>query len=192
MKKTFFTTANIAAMGALTAIVVVLTLFSNYITIGPVNITLALIPIVVGALIYGPLAGGFLGLVNGAMVLTAPSTISVFFPINAWATVLVCLVKTTVAGLVAGLIFLPFKKKNSHILLGSILASISVPLINTSLFGVGFLLFFHSMSGDQNSFEFLIITVIGWNFFIEFAVNSILSPTVYRIYQAVNNRYFGE
>ena len=193
MNKRFFTVRTIAALGILTALVVALQLVSNYIQFGPVSITLALVPIVVGALLYGPWAGLFLGLVDGAIILTAPSTIGVFMPITPLGTVLICLIKTAVAGMVAGFIFLPFKKRNTHLLLGSILAAISVPIINTTIFGLGFLLLFRTLVPDgENAFLFLLVSVITWNFFVEFAVNSFLSPSIYRIYLAFKERHENE
>lgn len=188
--KSFFNAKNMAALGLLTALVIVLQLFSNYVTFGPVSITLSLTPIIVGAMIYGPIAGAFLGFINGIIVLLAPSTIATFFPINALATVLICLIKTTVAGLVAGFIFMPFKKKNKNLLLGSILASLAVPLINTSIFALGATWFFSTLNeSGQPTFIFVITAMIGTNFIIELVVNSVLSPTVYKIYKYVQNRF---
>lgn len=110
MNKKFFTVRTIAGLGVLTAMVVVLQLLSNYVQFGPVSITLSLFPIAVGAMLYGPLGGLFLGLVNGAIVLTAPSTISFFFAYSPVGTIAVCLLKTGLAGLIAGLIFKLYKK----------------------------------------------------------------------------------
>ena len=67
---------NMVGIAIFAAVVIVLQLFSNYVTFGPVSITLALIPIVVGAVVYGPLAGFILGAVGGLLVLVAPATIS--------------------------------------------------------------------------------------------------------------------
>ena len=186
MKK-FLSIKNITIFGMLLALVVVLQTISNYVSFGPVSITLSLIPIAVGAMIFGPIGGGLLGLIMGAFVLIAPST-QTFFQINPWATVIVCLVKGMAAGIVAGLIFYPFKKHQKYLLLGSILASISVPLVNTGLFSVGYFLWFTSIAGDNNPAYFLFILMIGWNFLLEFGVNSILSPVVYRIYQIYQNK----
>ena len=110
MKRRFFTVRTIAGLGILTAMVVVLQLLSNYVQFGPVSITLSLFPIAVGAMLYGPLGGLFLGLVNGVIVLTAPSTISFFFAYSPVGTIVVCLLKTGLAGFVAGLIFKLYKK----------------------------------------------------------------------------------
>ena len=77
---------------------------------GPVSITLSLFPIAVGAMLYGPFGGLFLGLVNGVIVLTAPSTISFFFAYSPVGTIAICLLKTGLAGFVAGWIFKLYKK----------------------------------------------------------------------------------
>lgn len=184
MKSKSFTVKTIAALGVLTSLVVVLQVLSNFIQFGPVSITLALTPIVVGALLFGPIAGLFLGVVDGAIILTAPSTQG-FFVINIWATVLVCLLKTGIAGFVAGLIFLLFKRKENLILLGPILAAISVPIINTGLFIEGFFVFFNV---ENKSLKTVLASVISWNFLIEFLVNSAFASTVYRIYLAFKGR----
>lgn len=88
---------GIASLAAITA---VLQVIANYITFGPVSITLALIPLVIGAILYGPWAGAFLGALMGAIILSAPST-AAFLVVNPFATVVLCLIKTGVAGLVS-------------------------------------------------------------------------------------------
>ena len=110
MKRKFFTPKTIAGLGILTAMVIVLQLLSNYVQFGPVSITLALFPIAVGAMIYGPFGGLFLGIVDGVLVLTAPSTISFFFSFSPFGTIIVCLLKTGLAGFISGLIFKLYNK----------------------------------------------------------------------------------
>ncbi len=183
----FFTIKNIAAMGILTALVVVFQFIANYISFGPVNINLSLTIIVIGAMIYGPFAGAFLGFVSGAIVLLAPSTMAIFFPTSILGTILVCLLKTSIAGFLAGLIFKILNSRN-HNLLGSIIASLIVPIVNTALFGVGFLLFFYPLANGENAFITLITTYIGFNFFIELTVNVLMSNVSYRIFLYYKNR----
>lgn len=181
------TIKKMAGLACLSAVVVVLQLFSNYIAFGPVSITLSLIPIVIGAIIYGPSGGALLGFINGIIVITAPSTLAVFMPFNPFATIAICLIKTTVAGAVSGLLFKLVEKKN--MVLATILASIVVPLVNTGLFAIGCMLFFmpllRDFAGDSNVYGYLFLTFIGINFLIEFATNSILSPTVHYIIRIV-------
>lgn len=181
----------IAATGVLTAIEIVLQILGNFITIGPVSINLSLIPIALGAILYGPICGAFLGFINGLSVVFAPSTLAIFMPINPLATIFLCILKSTLAGLFAGLVCLPLKKK--HQIVGSILASMLVPVVNTGLFAIGSLLFFRSFleavaAGFPNIYAALFLAVIGWNFVFEFLINAILSPGITRIVRTVQRK----
>ena len=182
----------ITGVGVCTALVVILQIFSNYVAFGPVSITLALIPVVIGALMYGPWAGLFLGAVMGGIILTAPST-GLFLGYRPVVTVFLCLLKTGIAGMVAGFMPWIFKK---HQKLSVILASILVPIINTGLFALGFILFFRNeptmlglaKSANMDIATFLFLGVIGVNFLIEFGVNALLSPTTYFIIKTIQAR----
>ena len=73
MKKAFkITTRTITGTALLTAIELVLIVISNYVAIGPVNINLALVPIAVAGMVFGPLSGLFVGLVNGLVTILSP------------------------------------------------------------------------------------------------------------------------
>ena len=184
-------TRRLTGISILTGMVIALQIISNYITIGSVSITLSLIPIVIGAIIFGPLWGAFLGFINGIIVLFAPSTLSLFFSLHPFPTILICLTKTTIAGLLSGYIYLLFKKRDK---LGAIFASISVPIINTALFCVGALIFFNDLlssfinEGWPNIYAVLFIGFVGINFIIEFLVNFLLSGAVYTIIEFEKNK----
>ncbi len=62
-------TKKIVGIGLLTAIVVVLQSLAVGIKFGPFSVTFVLIPIVVGAALYGWIAGAWLGFIFGAIVL---------------------------------------------------------------------------------------------------------------------------
>lgn len=181
---------RMVGIASLAAITVVLQVIANYITFGPVSITLALIPLVIGAILYGPWAGAFLGALMGAIILTAPSTGS-FLAINPFLTILICLVKTGVAGMVSGFIFKALYKKN--LTLAVILAAVAAPIVNTGLFAIGCMAFFwktlQEWAGGSNTVGFLFLTLIGINFIIEFAVNSILSPSIVYIVRIISRNY---
>lgn len=176
----------------LAVVAIVLQLFSNYVQFGPVSITLALIPIVVGAVLYGPLAGFVIGCFAGIITFVAPGTIGLFWPYGVFATFLVCVLKMGLAGLVSGFLYLLLKKHNEKVAV--IIASISVPLINTGLFAVAAYLYYNELllslaPSDQSVIIYLFLGFIGVNFIIEFLVNSLLSPVVLRLVNFAQDRY---
>lgn len=181
---------RLVGIASLAAIVAVLQVIANYIAFGPVSITLALIPLIIGAILYGPLGGGFLGALMGLIILSAPSTGS-FLAVNPWITALICILKTTIAGVVSGLLFKGFYKLN--FVLAVVLASLSAPVVNTGLFALGCSTLMYptlvEWAGGSNAIEFLFLTMIGWNFLIEFAINSLLSPMVVYLVRVVATRY---
>lgn len=180
---------KMVGISVLSVILIVLQLIANYIQFGSVSITLALIPIVVGSILYGPVCGGFLGFLNGILVLLAPSTIGFFMPVDLIATIFICLLKTTVAGIVAGVVFKVLYKKNFKVAV--VLASILVPIINTGLFAIGSLIFFQPLlvADGKTMLEVLLFGLIGVNFIIEFLVNSIASPTILYIVKIGSKNY---
>ena len=114
-----------------------------------------------------------------------------FFVVNPLATVLICLVKSSVAGFLSGLFFKLLKNKNER--LAVVIASLTAPLVNTGLFAIGVLIFFmptlREWAEGSNAIGYLFLTIIGINFIIEFVINSILSSTVYYIENTVTKRF---
>ncbi len=94
-------TKKIAGIGLLTAIVVVLQLLGSFIHFGLFSISLVLIPIVVGASLYGIGAGTWLGLAFGITVLVSGDA-AAFLTVNPGGTVVTVLLKGALAGLLAG------------------------------------------------------------------------------------------
>ena len=64
-------TKNMVGAGVFTAIVLVLQFLGGTFKIGPLNINVSLVPIVVGAAVYGWKVGAWLGLMSGAAILVA-------------------------------------------------------------------------------------------------------------------------
>ena len=188
MKNAFkITTRTITGTALLVAIELVLIVISNYVSIGPVNLNLALVPIAVAGMIFGPLSGLFVGLVNGLVTILSPSTQAIFMPLAPFGTVLICLLKTGLAGFFCGLIYIPFKNSESSKvqLGGSFLASALVPIINTGIFTIGCYTFFSgwlkesaASSNYDNNFLFLIMVILGINFIFEFSISLLLSPSI--------------
>ena len=196
MNKNSLMIKKLVGLATLTALVIVLQLLSNNVQFGNISITLALIPIAVGAILYGPLAGLFLGMVMGGIVLTAESTQTWFMSVNPAATIILCLVKSGVAGLVSGLLFKLFafiakkqssvNKKKALFAAGIIVAALVVPFTNTAIFIVGGVMFF---SVYYPNLEAAIAAVITTNFAIEFTISAVLSPALVTLIKVLTRQY---
>lgn len=174
--------STIVGIGLLTAIVVVLQLISMALRFGMFSITLTLVPIVVGAALYNWKAGAWLGLVfGGAVILTGDA--AAFLQINAIGTIITVLLKGALAGLAAGLVYHLVSKKNQ--IAGVIAAAIAAPVVNTGIFLLGSAVFFLDAitmwAGDTNVFVYMLVGLVGFNFFIELGINILLNPTILQI-----------
>ncbi len=197
VKKTNEKLKTMIEMAILTALVVVLQLLSAVMKIGPVSITLSLVPLVIGAALHGPLSGTYLGFVLGLVnfITTFSNPVLVIlFDSSRILYIVVCFGKTMLAGAAAGGLYTIFKKKHSF--LGSCLAALAAPLVNTGVFFVFMAAFFRdaivAACGDLvggNVVAFIITGFIGVNFFVEFGLNAILCPAFDRIIRAVSPRH---
>jgi len=85
-------TQKIVGLGLFTAIVIVLQLMGSFIRFGTFSISLVLVPVVIGAALYGAGAGAWLGFVFGVVVLLSGDA-AAFLGVNALGTILTVLVK---------------------------------------------------------------------------------------------------
>ena len=185
---------NLVLLAILAALIVGLQ-FIGGISIGPFSITLTLIPIVVGAILLGPVFGAVLGLVFGLIVsifsITGrdPGGQMVFAasPVIAWA---LCLLKGAAAGFLPAVVYRAVKQKT----LAAYLASMTAPVANTGIFIVGMLLFFRPLletwAGGQNALVYAITGLAGINFLIELAVAVLFAPAVAIVVKSVGKSYF--
>lgn len=189
-----FSAQRLTGVAVLLALVIVLQTFGGVVNIGVVQMNFTLIPIVLGAIMYGAFTGAFLGLTCGVIVLIQVIMGMVPFYTVIWSNdpivvTLTCLLKTTVAGYVAGVLFKLFEKKNAYVAI--FLASGIVPIINTALFVVGCLGMVnsvHAMAGNGNLLWFILGTIVTFNFFVEFAVNLLVAPALYTVYRVIERR----
>lgn len=178
-------TSTIVGIGLLTAIVVVLQFVSMALRFGTFSITLTLVPIVVGAALYGWKTGAWLGFVFGVAVLLTGDA-AAFLTINIPGTIATVLVKGAAAGFVAGLVYRLIAKKNQ--VAAVLVSSITAPIVNTGIFLLGCRLFFYDTVaawgagfGFENTFVYMIVGLVGINFLIELGVNLVLNPAIVMI-----------
>ena len=180
-----FSTSTIVGIGLLTAIVVVLQFVSMALRFSAFSITLTLVPIVVGAALYGWKTGAWLGFVFGVAVLLTGDA-AAFLTINIPGTIATVLVKGAAAGLLAGLVYRLIAKKNQ--VAAVFISSITAPIVNTGIFLLGCRLFFYDTVaawgaglGFENTFVYMIVGLVGINFLIELGVNLVLNPAIVMI-----------
>ena len=189
MKNTRKMSTETLVLGAiLTALVVVLQCMGQFIRFGMFSISLVLIPIVIGAATCGPKISTWLGFVFGIVVLLTDA--GAFLAVDVFGTVLTVLVKGTLCGLVAGLVYKALEKVNRYVAV--VAAAIVCPIVNTGIFLLGCVLFFYetvagwgAALGFANAADYMFLGLVGVNFLVEMGVNIVLSPIVVRLLTAV-------
>ena len=177
-------TQTIVGLGLLTAIVVVLQALSLSIPVGIFRITLVLVPIIVGAALYGVFAGAWLGFIFSLVVMFTDTAL--FMAVSIPGTIITVMVKGTMAGIVAGLIYKALAGKNK--LVAVLVAGVAAPVTNTGLFLVGCGLFFMDTinewaagAGYASAGRFMIFGLVGMNFVIELIINLAMSTTIVQL-----------
>ncbi len=184
MEKKKFNTKALVGLSLMTALVIVLQVLTLGLRSSFFNITLCLVPIVVGAALYGWKAGAWLGFVFGVVVLLTDA--QAFLAINVPGTIITCILKGTLAGLCAGVVYRLIRKKSK--LAAVIAAGIVSPVVNTGVFLLGCVLFFMDTikewaagMGFENVGVYMVTSFVGLNFVIELAVNLVLSSAIVAI-----------
>ncbi len=134
----------IAELGMFLGVILLMKLTGlSSIPIGPLVMTFTMIPIAIGAMLLGPLAGSILGAFYGLLSLydaiTGKSLMTgIFFQLSPLLTVLLCVGTRTLVGFLTGVLFRALqkldKKKTWCCFAGGLLA----PMLNTILF-MGFI-----------------------------------------------------
>ncbi len=152
------------------------------------EITLAMIPVTVGAICFGEyvglLLGGVFGLASFLQCLgfLVPSAFgAAMLEINPLFTFIVCIPTRMLAGYLAGLIFKLFRAKFNHV--SYIIASLLCPLLNTTFFMSAIVLLFYNTEyiqkivsglGAANPFVFILLFV-GINGLVELIANFLIA-----------------
>ena len=180
-------TNTIIGLGLLTAIVVVMQFISMGLRFGTFSITLTLIPIVVGSALYGWGSGAWLGFVFGVTVLLTGDA-NLFLAVNIPGTIITVILKGALAGAAAGFVYKLISKKNQ------IAAVIVSAVVAPGIFVLGsYVFFFDYLSGlaeGTNLFVFILVGLVGINFFIELGINLVLNPAILQIIR-IGKKNFG-
>ena len=143
------------------------------IPVGPLVMTLAMIPIAIGAMLLGPLGGAILGTVYGFTSLydamTGASLMTgVFFQLSPILTIILCVVIRGFVGAATGWLFLLFKKLDPHRIWCYFAGGLAAPMLNTILFMGYIVLVFYQTEyiqgkvvekGAANPLRFIILMV---------------------------------
>ena len=191
---------KMAQIAMLMALVVVLQTVGTFVKVGAFNLSLVLIPIVIGGYLFGAKTGALLGGAFGVMALIYSISGSdaggfMMWQANWWLTAIVCLVKGIAAGWVSGWISTTLAKKEKSFL-GILLASIAAPVVNTGIFLVFLttcyketLISWAAGSGYGNSASalatYILMGIVLVNFAFELVTTTVLSPTTKRIIEAI-------
>lgn len=177
-------------LSLLAALEVLLTLL--YIPVGAINMNFGLVPIVVAGVFLGPAAGAVIGGVSGLVtmiqVITGQSVFYTFLmAVNPVAACLLCLIKTSLAGVLVGVVYRVMSKICRSITVNSLVTAIVCPVVNTGVFALGMLLVFDdalvldpviSTWAVGGAAAIVFVALIGINFFVELAVTAIVSPAL--------------
>lgn len=197
-------TIRMVEMAMLIALVVVLQMISAIIPPigGSVSITLTLVPVVVGAILFGEKGGAVLGFSFGAIVLI--NCISgldiggnILWNNNPFFTALICFAKGIAAGFLPAVVYKLVKGKNEVVgdgrrYVAVLCAALSAPIVNTGLFVFGMLLLFmetlKAWAGGSDLASYILLGLAGINFLVEFIINIVLTPAIVRIVEAVKKK----
>ena len=147
------------------------------------SISLVLIPIVLGAAIYGPSAGAVLGATFGAIVYIncvngADIGGAMVFQANPILCFAVVMGKGVLAGLTAGWVYRLLQKWNTYFAM--LLAAIVCPLVNTGTFIICMMAFFKDVlaawAGGGDIIAYVLTGLVLANFVPELIINVVFSP----------------
>lgn len=181
-------TRKMVTLAIFTAIVAVLQLMGVAIRFGTFAVSMVGVPVILGGALMGPLAGAWLGFVFGVTVMISGDA-ALFFAWDPVATVVIVLLKGTLAGFAAAALYRLIEGKNGF--LAVLAAAVAYPFVNTGVFFLGCMLCFlddcvqfAASLGITGSGPVVVMTVfIGLNFFFELGLDLVLSGVIDRLIQ---------
>ena len=131
MENTRLDTRKLVTLAIFTAIVAVLQLMGVAIRFGTFAVSMVGVPVILGGALMGPAAGAWLGLVFGITVLVSGDA-ALFFAWDPVATVVIVLLKGTLAGFAASALYQILERKSGF------LAVLAAAIIMTVFIGFNF------------------------------------------------------
>lgn len=184
---------RMTALGLLIALIVVLQSLGGMIPpIGGFTISLVLIPIVLGAALYGPGAGALLGAAFGVLVIIGCVNGTdvggqMVFQANPFLCIFVVMLKGIFAGLASGFIYEWLAPKNGT--LAMVLAAIVCPVVNTGFFVACMWVFFIDVlaawAGGGSIIGYVLTGLVLCNFVPELIINVVFSFAGQRIVRLI-------
>lgn len=188
---------RMVGIALLMALVIVLQFLGGILTTASgFSISLVLIPIVLGAAVFGPSAGAILGGTFGVIVFINCVTGTdrggaMVFQANPILCFLVVMGKGILAGMAAGGVYRLLRDKSKYIAM--LCAAIVCPVVNTGIFIACMLTFFREVlsawakGGDLVAY--ILTGLVVANFVPELIINVVFSPASARILQIVNKKH---
>lgn len=179
-----FDTRKLVTLAMLCAILLIFSFTPlGYLNIGPLAISLNMIPVAIGAIVMGPQGGMILGAVFGitsflqCMGIGGTSAMgAVLFEINPFLAFVQRFVPRLLAGLISGFIYLGMKKLTNQTV-ACFVTGFSAALLNTVLFMTSLILMFgntdylQGLIGGRNIFVFACVFV-GVNAVVEMVAST--------------------
>lgn len=189
-KRNLQNTKTLVLTSLLTALLVVLSMTPlGYLNIGPLAITLNIIPVAIAGIALGPLGGAILGAVFGitsflqAMGIGGASAMGVIcFEISPILTFIHRVLSRVLAGFLTGLIA-RVMSKYTHISIASAVTGFAAAFLNTVFFMATLLIFFgnteyvQGLIGGRNILLF-VCTFVGINAVFEMIVSTLATSAI--------------
>ncbi|HBR32824.1 MAG TPA: ECF transporter S component [Clostridiales bacterium] len=158
-------TLHLTLLAMLSAIIVLMAFTPlGYLKVGLVEITFLTVPVVIGAIILGPLDGAILGAVFGLTSFAQCFGTSAFgaaiLGISAVFTFIVCLVPRILIGIISGYLSKWLEKKQVEDIINYVFSSLAGALTNTVFF-VGLVILLFGQTDYIQSFGDSLIKIIG-------------------------------
>lgn len=161
----------------------------GYLRVGPVSISFLMIPVAVGAIAKGPLAGALIGTVFGITSFVQCFGMDPFGTYlaskNVFFTFIMCIVCRALAGFLAGLVYKLMSKVVKNMPLRSSVTGLCAALFNTVLFvGALILLFGKATVGEATNIDpsigiiALFAAIVGFNALFEAIASFLITGAV--------------